>query len=149
MLVRDVGYGLWRLQFWNVGDRFLTLKKLPIYQWKLFHSKAMKFKIFFVIYFMFRKVTVLSLQGGWEARWNREADDPAMTHVVQNLCPGGWWLCPQHAKTVTIIISQTLRQKFRLVNFASVIIVSLIVDVLVFYSWSIKTFLYIFINAKI
>ena len=39
---------------------------------------------------MFRKVTVFSLQGGREARWKREADDPAMTHVVQNLCPGGY-----------------------------------------------------------
>ena len=58
--------------------------------WKLCHSKAMKFKIFFVIYFMFRKVTVFSLQGGWEERWKREADDPVMTHVVQNLCPGGY-----------------------------------------------------------
>ena len=41
---------------------------------------------------MFRKVTVFSLQGGWEARWKREADAPAMTHVVQNLCPGGYSL---------------------------------------------------------
>ena len=50
----------------------------------------MKFKIFFVIYFMFRKVTVFSVQGGREAMWKREADDPVMTHVVQNLCPGGY-----------------------------------------------------------
>ena len=55
---------------------------------ELYHSKAMAFEIFFCIYLMFRKVTVLSLQGGTETGLNREADDRAKTHIGKHFCPG-------------------------------------------------------------
>ena len=51
-------------------------------------SVYMAFEIFFCIYLMFRKVTVLSLQGGTETGLNREADDRAMTHIGKPFCPG-------------------------------------------------------------
>ena len=54
---------------------------------ELYHSKAMAFEIFFCIYLMFRKVTVLSLQGGTETGLNREADDRAKTHIGKHFCP--------------------------------------------------------------
>ena len=37
---------------------------------------------------MFRKVTVLSLQGGTETGLDREADDRAKTHIGKHFCPG-------------------------------------------------------------
>ena len=84
---------------------------------KIMSFESYEIQDFFVIYFMFRKVTVFSLQGGWEARWKREADDPAMTHVVQNLCPGGYCSRPGHSGGTTVAYSLwTNRVSIRVAN---------------------------------
>ena len=66
---------------------FLKYSREDILIWGLYHSKATTFEFFFCIYFMFRKVTVLSLQGEPETGLNREADDRAKTHIRKDLCP--------------------------------------------------------------
>ena len=70
---------------------------------ELYHSKAMAFEIFFCIYLMFRKVTVLSLQGGTETGLNREADDRAKTHIGKHFCPGVYNYLNRKDRTIKII----------------------------------------------